>query len=170
MSFNKLGIDQSGFDQIFNQWYEPIRNFIYYKTGNVHLAEDIAQDTFLKIWEKKDDINISTVKSFLFTIAANLLNNKMDHQNVSFRFINTYQQPAAASSPDFEMEMREFNEKLQRALADLDDKKRTVFLMNRIDELTYQQIADNLGLSVKAIEKRMEKALAFLRNRIDMNI
>ena len=170
MSINEKGIDQSGFDLIFNQWYEPIRNFIYYKTGNVELAEDIAQDTFLKIWEKRDEIKISTIKAFLFTIATNLLNNKMDHQKVSFKFVNAYEQPGAASSPEFEMEMKEFNEKLQRALDDLDDKKRTVFLMNRIDELTYKQIADNLGLSVKAIEKRMEKALAFLRHRIKMDI
>ena len=170
MSLNEKGIDQSGFDQIFNQWYEPIRNFLYYKTGNVHLAEDIAQDTFLKIWEKKDEIKISTIKAFLFTIATNILNNKIEHQKVTFKFINTYQEPNPASSPDFDMEMQEFNEKLQKALAELDDNKRTVFLMNRIDELTYKQIADNLGLTVKAIEKRMEKALAFLRNRIEMNI
>jgi RNA polymerase sigma-70 factor (ECF subfamily) len=170
MSLTEKGIDQSGFDQIFNQWYEPIRNFIYYKTGNVHLAEDIAQDTFLKIWEKRDDINISTIKAFLFTIAANILNNKRDHQNVSFKFINSYQQPDNVTTPDFEMEMKEFNEKLQKALSDLDDNKRTVFLMNRIDELTYKQIAENLGITVKAIEKRMSKALDFLRDRIEMNI
>ena len=170
MSISEKGIDQSGFDLIFNQWYEPIRNFIYYKTGNVELAEDIAQDTFLKIWEKKDEVKINTIKAFLFTIATNLLNNKMDHQKVSFKFANTYEQPGAASSPEFEMEMKEFNEILQRALDDLDDKKRTVFLMNRIDELTYKQIADNLGLSVKAIEKRMEKAMAFLRNRIKRDL
>ena len=170
MSINEKGIDQSGFDLIFNQWYEPIRNFIYYKTGNVFLAEDIAQDTFLKIWEKRDEVKTSTIKAFLFTIAANLLNNKMDHQKVSYKFINSYQQPGAAAAPDFELEMKEFNQKLQNALDDLDEKKRTVFLMNRIDELTYKQIADNLGLTVKAIEKRMEKALSFLRNRIEMDI
>lgn len=170
MNINEKGIDQSGFDQIFNQWYEPIRNFIYYKTGNVQMAEDIAQDTFLKIWEKKDDVKITTIKAFLFTIAANILNNKMDHQKVTYKFVNTYQQPAAATSPDFDLEMKEFNKKLQTALTDLDDKKRTVFLMNRIDELTYKQIAENLGLTVKAIEKRMEKALAFLKDRIEMDI
>lgn len=170
MSLTEKGIDQAGFDQIFNQWYEPIRNFIYYKTGNMHLAEDIAQDTFLKIWEKRDDVNIGTIKGFLFTIATNLLNNRLDHQKVLFKFINTYQQPSDTSAADFELEMKEFDIKLQKALSDLDDKKRTVFLMNRIDELTYKQIADNLGITVKAIEKRMTLALAFLRDRIEMNI
>lgn len=170
MTLNEKGIDQSGFDQVFNQWYEPIRNFIYYKTGNMHLAEDIAQDTFLKIWEKRDDVKISTVKAYLYTIATNLLINKMDHQKVTFRFVNNYQQPGNVASPQFELEMKEFDAKLQQALADMDDKRRTVFLMNRIDELTYKQIADNLGLTVKAIEKRMEKALSFLRDRIEMNI
>ncbi len=170
MNFKERGIDQAEFDQIFNQWYEPIRNYIYYKTGNIHLSEDIAQDTFLKVWEKRNEVITSTIKAYLFTIASNLLKNKMEHLNVSFKFINSYQQPNDVEAPDFRIEMKEFDEKLQKALADLDEKKRTVFLMNRIDELTYNEIADNLGLSVKAIEKRMAKALAFLRDRIEMNI
>ena len=64
--------------------------------------------------------------------------------------------------------MKEFDLRLQNALALLDEKKRSVFLMNRIDELTYNQIAENLGITVKAVEKRMEKALAFLRKKMDM--
>jgi len=164
------GINQAEFDTIFNTWYDPIRNFIYYKTGDVQAAQDIAQETFLKIWEKRSNIKVETIRNLLFTIANNLFLNRLDHQKVSFRFASNYQRNKMAEAPDFELEMKEFDQRLQKALADLDEKKRTVFLMNRIDEFTYHEIADNLGVSVKAIEKRMEKALAFLRKRIEMNI
>jgi RNA polymerase sigma-70 factor (family 1) len=164
------GIDAAAFDLIFNNWYNPIRNFIYYKSGNIHTAEDIAQDTFVKIWEKKNEIRTETVKNLLFTIANNLFLNKLAHQKVSFNFVNNYQSNQLSEAPDFELEMKQFNNQLQAALAELDEKKRTVFLMNRIDEFTYNEIAENLGLSVKAVEKRMEKALAFLRKRIDKKI
>ena len=160
------GIDQAAFDQIFERWYEPIRNFIYYKTGDVFTAEDIAQDTFLKIWEKKQEIKVETVKQLLFTIANNLFLNRLEHKKILFKFADTYQPNHSSEAPDFELEMKQFDLQLQNALAELDEKKRTVFLMNRIDDFTYNQIAENLGLSVKAVEKRMEKALIFLRKRV----
>ena len=70
----------------------------------------------------------------------------------------------------FEKQMKEFDQRLKESLAELDEKHRTVFLMNRIDDLTYSQIAENLGISVKAIEKRMSKAMAFLKDRINAKI
>jgi RNA polymerase sigma-70 factor (family 1) len=164
------GINQAEFDQIFNSWYTPIRNFIYYKTGDVQTAEDLAQDTFLKVWEKRTDIKPETVKQLLYTIANNLFLNKLEHQKVRFKFADSLPENSTSSAPDFELEMKEFDQRLQNALNELDEKKRTVFLMSRIDEFTYNQIADSLGITSKAVEKRMEKALAFLRKKIDMHI
>jgi RNA polymerase sigma-70 factor (ECF subfamily) len=164
------GIDQTDFDQIFNSWYEPIRNFIYYKSGNMELSEDIAQDTFLRIWERRNDIRKETVRQLLYTTANRLFVNKMDHQKVTFNFIHSFHEDQVTESPQFHLEMNEFHERLQWALATLDDKSRTAFLMNRIDRLTYPEIAGNLGISVKAVEKRMQKALAFLKKEIRLNI
>ncbi len=164
------GINQAEFDEIFNNWYDPIRNFIYYKSGDVEFAEDIAQDTFLKIWEKKAEIKAETAKQLAFTIANNLFLNRLEHLKVSFKFSGSIQNNGYSESPEYELEMKEFDQKLQRILAQLDEKQRIVFLMNRIDGFTYSQIAENLGLSVKAIEKRMEKALAFLKTKIDRKI
>jgi RNA polymerase sigma-70 factor (ECF subfamily) len=164
------GINQIEFDQIFLEWYYPLRNSMYYKTGDMQVAEDLVQDTFLKIWERKDTINHETVKSLLYKIANNLFINKIEHEKVSFRFITGYSGNDLSNAPDFELEMKDFDRRLQLSLSDLDEKSRSVFLMNRIDELTYAQIADNLGLSVKAVEKRMSKAIAFLKERLDVKI
>jgi RNA polymerase sigma-70 factor (ECF subfamily) len=164
------GIDMAEFDEIFNNWYDPLRNFIYYKTGDVQVAEDIAQDTFLKIWEKRSQIKKETVKPLLFKIAYNLFINRIQHQKVSFKFAEQSKGEKTHVAADYELEMAEFDAKLQRALASLDERNRTVFLMNRIEDFTYTQIAEQLGLSVKAVEKRMEKALSFLRLAIDKNI
>lgn len=164
------GINQAEFDQIFLEWYNPLRNSMYYKTGDVQAAEDLVQDTFLKIWEKKETIKPETVKSLMYKIANNLFLNKIEHEKVSFRFVTEYKGNDLSNGPDFELEMKDFDRKLQDAMAELDEKSRSVFLMNRIDELTYAQIADNLGLSVKAVEKRMSKAIAFLKERLDVKI
>ncbi len=164
------GINQVEFDQIFMDWYNPLRNFIYYKSGDIQVTEDIVQDTFLKIWEKKETIRKETVKSLLYKISNNLFINRIEHEKVSFRFITEYDDNTYFEAPDFELEMKEFDRRLQDSLADLDERNRTVFLMNRIDDLTYSQIAENLGLSVKAVEKRMSKAIAFLKDRLDVRI
>lgn len=164
------GINHEEFDSIFNSCYEPIRNFIYYKSGNIEFSEDIAQDVFLKIWEKRTEIRLETVKQLLYTTANNLFLNKLQRQKISFNFLSSLNGDRFTEGPDFVMEMKEFDARLQKALALLGDKRRTVFLMNRIDKLTYRQIAESLGITVKAVEKRMEKALAYLKKEINMNI
>jgi RNA polymerase sigma-70 factor (ECF subfamily) len=164
------GINQIEFDQIYMDWYYPVRNFIYYKTGEMQVAEDIVQDAFIKVWEKRETIKIETVKSLLYKIAGNLFLNMIEHEKVSFKFVTENNGNAYFNPPDFELEMKEFDRRLQDCLADLDEKNRTVFLMNRIDDQTYSQIAESLGLSVKAVEKRMGKAIAFLKEKLNVRI
>lgn len=164
------GIDHMQFEHIFQVHYEAVRNYIYYKTGRIDEAEDIAQEAFLKIWEKRESIVQSTVKSLLYTIAGNIFLNRWQHRNVEIQFALQYGPEGTSSSPEYDLEMKEFDEKLQNALAAMTEKNRTVFLMNRIDRMTYQDIANTLDISVKAVEKRMNKALTFLRETLEVKI
>ena len=164
------GINQAEFENIFSAWYEPIRNFLYYKTGDIQVAEDIAQDVFLKVWEKRSEIKRETIKQLLYTIANNLFLNNIERKKVSLKFTENYTIEHNKESPEFEMELKEFDNKLQRAIGLLDEKQRTVFLMNRIEKFTYNQIAENLSITVKAVEKRMQKALGFLKEKVEVNI
>jgi RNA polymerase sigma-70 factor (ECF subfamily) len=164
------GITQDEFDRIFTDWYYPVRNSIYYKSGDMPVAEDITQEAFLKLWEKRGSVKKETVVPLLYKIAGNLFLNTIDHTKVELKFVNNHDHMETSDSPEFELEMKDFDERLQNALSDLDEKLRTVFLMNRMDDLTYSQIAKNLGLSVKAIEKRMSKAMAYLQERLNVKI
>ena len=164
------GIDKTEFVELFKQFYSSIKNFVYYKTGDIAVADDIAQEAFIKVWEKKDEIRKETIKSLLYTIAGNLCKNRFEHQQVVFEFANNFKQNEHSVSPEFELELKEFNEKLQHAIGALKEKERVVFLMNRIDGLTYKEIAKNLGLSQKAIEKRMKNALSDLKKTIKYKI
>lgn len=165
------GIEINEFTELFNQLYQPVRNFVYYKTGDRDVADDISQDTFSKIWEKRETIRIETVRKLAYTIASNLCKNRFEHQRVVLEFAgNKYISGGNAESPEFEMELKEFNDKLKSAINRLNEKNRTVFLMNRIDGLTYGEIAENLNLSEKAIEKRMKNALDELKKTIKYKI
>ncbi|HPF51940.1 MAG TPA: sigma-70 family RNA polymerase sigma factor [Draconibacterium sp.] len=164
------GLDKAGFIEAFHSMYVPVKNFIYYKTGDIEVAEDIAQDAFVKLWEKKEEIRTKSVKSLLYTIAANLCKNRFEHQRVVFEFAKNFPLANDSASPEFEMELKEFSKKLEKAIGGLNEKERVVFLMNRIDGLTYNEIASNLGLSVKAIEKRMKKALDELKRTVEYKL
>lgn len=163
-------IEKSEFVELFNEMYRPVKNYIYFKTGDIEVAEDIAQDTFLKVWEKKNEIRKETVRPLLYTIAGNLCKNRFEHQKVVFEFANRFEQADNFISPEFELEMKEFSDKLRRAIGQLNEKSRVVFLMNRIDGCTYNEIAQNIGLSVKAVEKRMKNALDDLKKTIEFKI
>src|SRR5687768_6159638 len=73
--FNALSMAE--YQQLFTDFYKPIRNFIYFKCSNADMAEDIAQDVFLKLWETRSRIDKRTVKAYLYTIAQNLTINQL---------------------------------------------------------------------------------------------
>jgi len=163
-------MDSGSFKNIFDKYYDNIRNFLYYRSGNIETAEDLVQDVFLRLWENREKIREESVGGYLYTIAANLIKNHYRRNEISYHFINSLTQKNNSESPEFLMEMQEFDHRLQQTLAAMPEKSRDVFLMNRIDGLTYGEIADRLQLSIKAVEKRMHKALSFLKEHLDIKI
>jgi len=156
---------------IFDKYYESIRNFIYYKTGDMNLAEDIVQEVFMKLWDCRSTIKPETVKSLLYVAASNSIKSHFRHQKVVFNFVNSnIKEEQAQESADSNIRQEELQKKLQQVLSDMPEKCREVFLLNRMDNLVYSEIAERLGLSVKAIEKRMHEALLFIRERITYKI
>ncbi len=156
------------FEQAFDSYFTAIRNFLYYKCSQADLAEDVAQDAFVKLWETRDRIDKTSIKAYLYTIAGNLLINQLKRDQLKFKFLNLKTDRKDNVTPQYLIEMDEFDQKLQAALAKIPDGAREVFLMNRIDGLKYHEIAERLGLSMKAVEKRMSRALAVLRGEIDL--
>lgn len=166
-------LQQDTFKQLFQKHYAHLRNFIYYKSGDRDLAEDIVQEAYVKVWDRREEIHPETAKTYLYTTANNMMLNHIKHGKVVLNFTSQYKseyEHAHAEAPDFTLQMKEFDAQLQAAVNEIPEKSREVFLMNRIDGLTYQEISERLSLSVKAVEKRMSKALEVLREQIAYKI
>nr|MBX2817210.1 RNA polymerase subunit sigma-70 [Saprospiraceae bacterium] len=74
------------FETVFRSHAEHLRNFLYYKSGDLELSEDLVQDAFGKLWENCAKVTLEKAKSYLFTIGQNLFLNKMERRKVRFRF------------------------------------------------------------------------------------
>ncbi len=154
------------FTDIFNTHFDAVRNYIYYRSGDSILATDIAQDTFIKIWEKQLSDN-KNIKGLLFKIAADIFINNYRKQKTLMQFKLQFKPEYDNETPEARIQFKELHLAYEKALAKLPEKQRVVFLMHRMDKLKYHEIADHLGLSIKAIEKRMKLAISFLRHEID---
>ena len=158
--------EEKVYNQIFTTNSKTVFNYIYYKFGNEEKAYDAVQEAFVKLWENCAKVVPTKAKSYVYTIANNLYLNmiKADKVRLKYAHLNT---DVTNETPEFLLEEKEFQEKLDNALASLPENQRTTFLLNRIDKKKYAEIAELEGVSVKAIEKRMHLALKSLREHID---
>lgn len=157
--------EEAIYQNVFHQYALNIRNYILSKCGNNELAEDVVQDVFLKLWQKCTEIRFSTVKAFLYRSAENAMIDQFRHQKI----VLIHQKKETISSksaetPQYLLEEKEFKAKLDAIINSMPEKSRVVFLMNRIEKLKYREIAERLGLSQKAVEKRMSIGLAIFRD------
>lgn len=142
---------------------------MFYRSGDTELATDIAQETFLKIWEKNNKIDDARVKGLLFKIANNLFVSYYRKEKRSFEFFKHYEPDEKTRTPEEDLIFGQLKENYSYALQKMPEKQRTVYLMSRVDQLTYNEIAEMVGVSVKAVEKRMTLALHFLRTSLKTN-
>lgn len=155
------------FNQLYQKWGKPIYHFMFFKCGNEAQANDLVQEAFIKLWENCAKVTEPKAKSYLYTVANNMFLNEVAHQKVVLKHAQRQPQRINEQSPEYVLEEKQFQKKLQDAIADLTDAQRTAFLMNRVEGKKYTEIAEILGISVKAVEKRMSQALASLRDKIE---
>lgn len=155
---------QQEFKVLFESHFAEVRKYVFYRSGDADVATDIAQETFLKIWEKQNSIQPEKVKGLLFKIANELFISYYRKEKRSFKFFNSFVFENKTQSPEEELAFKQLKESYSNSLKKLNEKQRTVFLLSRAENLKYTEIAEMLGISVKAVEKRMKNALEQLRN------
>lgn len=159
-------LEKQAFKALFDTYFEEVRRYVFYRSGNEDLSTDIAQDTFIRIWEKQNDVDPKRVKGLLFKIANDLFISSYRKDKVAFNFFKNYELQEHSQTPYDDISYEELKSAYETALNNLPEKQRVVFLMSRIDELKYKEIAERLNLSVKAVEKRMSQALDHMKNAL----
>ena len=158
-------------EQIYNSIYEAhgksLWNFAYFKCGDRDDASDLVQEAFVKLWNNCGKVSPAKAKSFLYTVANNSFLNAVAHKKVVLNYIGSKKESVDKQSPEFLMEEKQYGDKLNAAINELTEAQRTAFLMNRIDGKKYKEIAEELDISIKAVEKRISQALLSLKKNLE---
>jgi len=152
------------FKEDYDRLVQPIFKFIYYKCGDREEARDLAQEVFVKYWEKLDAVDEQGASSYIYMIARNLLANKFQKDKVKLKFVRSLSVEDDREDPQFLLEVEDHKVRLERTLSDMPDTQREVLLMHRIEGIKYREIAEKLDISVKAVEKRMSLALVKIKS------
>ncbi|GLU42898.1 RNA polymerase sigma factor [Allomuricauda sp. NBRC 101325] len=156
--------EQKVYNEIFRSHYEPVTRYVYYKCGDLQQAEDIVQNVFVKLWKLCSTVSFAKVKAYLYRAANNAFINEKEHEKVVLKHLKSTFNPIDNENPEYLMEVDEFHQKLKNAIEALPPKEREVYLLSRVEKKTYAEIAEISGIGVKAIERRMSKALLTLRD------
>ncbi len=152
------------FKKLFDAYFDSIRNYLFYKGADTEEATDLAQDVFMRVWEKQFDATNQSIVPLLYKMANDMFISKYRRKQLEITYLNGLtNNEIEKNSPEDTFVQKELFLKYQRALANLSEKKRSVFLMSRMDGLSYKEIANRLNLSEKAIEKRMNLTISYLK-------
>jgi len=155
-------------EEAFHACYPGMCSFIRAQVGSAETAEDLVQDVFMRVWQTRERLDPDgSLRSFLYRAAHNAALNYLKHRNVENRWLRVAATSPEATVPgDDPAATEELRAAVAASVAALPERCRAIFLMNRQDGLTYNEIARTLDISVKTVETQMGRALKAIRGKL----
>ncbi|MCL2290655.1 MAG: RNA polymerase sigma-70 factor [Bacteroidetes bacterium] len=157
------------FEMLFKQWYEPLCRYAYSMLHNQEEAEDITQKTFCKLWDQREKMEIHTsIKSYLYRMVHNACLNKIKQWQMQSEHHEqiAYSSVSVANHVEQTVAHKELSHQIELAIAALPERCREVFLLSRMQHLSYIEIAQKMQISPNTVETQIVKALKTLRIKL----
>jgi RNA polymerase sigma-70 factor, ECF subfamily len=161
--------NESAFEMIFRTYYQPLCRYAYSFLQDKEEAEEVVQSAFITIWEKRTTLSIETsFKSYLYRMVRNTCLNVIKHEKVKQQHVahELAVTEVAYEAVTHKVQAAELETRISEAMKTLPEQCRLVFQLSRFEELKYQEIADQLNISVKTVENHMGKALKLMREQL----
>jgi RNA polymerase sigma-70 factor, ECF subfamily len=159
------------FDEIFRQYAKPL---FYYaaKFVGVEHAKDIVQDLFAKLWSDQSLVITKSLNSLLFTTIRNRCLQQLEKEKVRNKYVESTKLKLQTEELQYYMDERsslieqELEDRLNGTLNSLPERCRQIFVLSRYENKKNREIAEELNISVKAVERQISKALATIRTEM----
>lgn len=164
----KMG-DKKAFEQLFKTHYESLVRFAIEFVKDQDAAEDLVQEVFVKIWERKENISITTgIKPYLFMSVKNHCLNKLKAEQRNAFLHDDYAEDNrfVTHHTDQSTDTIDLAQHIKLALEKLPPRCALIFKLSRFEDKSYKEIAESLELSVKTVEAQMGKALSIMRSQL----
>jgi len=161
--------DIQSFELLFREYYQMLCSYAYRFVNDADTAEEIVQELFYKLWEKRSEIQINTSeKSYLYSAVHNRCLKFIEHRNVESRYKSYYltHESEVDNAPHQNSNVNELQNIIDQTINTLPERCGRIFRLNRFEGLKYQEIADKLAISIKTVEANMGKALKILRKNL----
>jgi len=162
--------DVHAFDDIYRRFNRGIFNFAYYLLKSREDSENIVQEVFIKIWEKKDQIrNLDAFHSYIFTITHNIVISLIREKIKDHKFKNhliSLQEPFEEKI-HVDLEISEIRKTVANALTKMTERQREIYLMHCEENLTYREIAKKLNISLNTVANHMSNAYKLIRKYLN---
>lgn len=160
---------EEAFEVLFWEYNTHIYHFVYSLLYDKSLAEDLTQNVFLKIWERREDIDLAqSFDSYLFTIARHLVYKETEKRLLSESLTETLQKQLSDGDTLMEekIDAESLREYIDSLIEELPPARREIFRLSRKEHLSYKEIALRLSISEKTVETQLNRALHFLRDKL----
>jgi RNA polymerase sigma-70 factor, ECF subfamily len=159
------------FELVFKTHFKGLNAYAYTILHDVTQAEEIVQEVFYKLWEKRTQLDIhSSLRAYLYRSVHNESLNLLKHLKVIAEHkrytMQTQKEYSEENDPEIRLASKDLEDKIRLALNELPEQCRTIFQLSRFESMKYQEIAGQLDLSLKTVENQMGKALKRLRLKL----
>jgi RNA polymerase sigma-70 factor (ECF subfamily) len=158
-------INEKSFKQAFDLYYPRLCFFADKMLHDFDLSRSVVQQVFVELWIKRERLVVQSLQSYLYQAVKNSALDVLKHKKVEHQYLQSLEKAEFAELNDQIVEA-ELDDRINRAIQNLPEKCREIFILCRFDELKYAEIAERLGISIKTVEMQISIALKKLRNEL----
>ena len=167
--------DLNAYNELVNRYQNKLLNFIHYYVGNLELAEDVVQDTMIRLYNKKHYYKeIAKFSTWIYTIAKNIANTELRKKkrkgvvslsnltknDKDYEIVSTY------NSPEHDIEAEFTNLKIRKAINNLSEKYLDVIILRDIESKTYEEISSLINLPIGTVKSRINRGRIKLQQEL----